>query len=378
MARKLNRRSFIAATGTAGIVGLAGCTGGGGGEGEGNGSGGEETTTEGGSGDGETTTDGGSGGGGGSGGSRLSWHAGGTGGTYFPLSNEFKTVVESQTDFKLQVQSTGASVENAGNLGSGNADFAMIQNDVAYFAKNGEGIEAFQGNAIPALRGVATLYPETIHIVANAEADISSVTDLQGKVVNTGDLGSGTQVNATQILEAVGVSDYTEQNTGFSQAADQLKNGDIDAAFVVGGWPVGAISDLATTHDVTLVAVDGDARQQVKDSGSYFADDEIPAGTYSGIDEAVPTVAVQAMIATQESQAEETVYQITKAIFDNVDQLTIKTDFISADSALDGMSIDLHPGAQRYFDEAGVGGGSSGNESGGNASAGNESGNSSA
>jgi TRAP transporter TAXI family solute receptor len=352
MVRKPNRREFITAAGTAGAVGLAGCTGGDGGEG---------TATTGDGGEGEGTTTAGDGGGGGQ---RLSWHAGGTGGTYFPLSNEFKKVAESETSYKLQVQSTGASVENAGNLGSGNADFALIQNDVAFFAKNGEGIEAFQDNSIPSLRGVATLYPETIHIVAQGNSDISSVSDLQGKVVNTGDLGSGTQVNATQILEAVGVTEFTEQNTGFSQAADQLKNGDIDAAFVVGGWAVGAISDLATTHDITIVPVDGEERQKVKQSGSYFADDEIPAGTYSGVDQAVPTVAVQAMIATQESQSEDVVYGITKAIFDNVDQLTIKTDFISVDSALDGMSIELHPGAKQYFDEQGMSTDGSGNSSG--------------
>ncbi|MFC6724510.1 TAXI family TRAP transporter solute-binding subunit, partial [Halobium palmae] len=315
--------------------------------------------------------DGGSGGGDGA---RLSWHAGGTGGTYFPLSNQFKSIVENNTNYKLQVQSTGASVENAGNLGSGNADFALLQNDVAYFAKNGTGIEAFQGNAIPNLMGVATLYPETIHVVAMANSDISSISDLSGKVVNTGDLGSGTQVDATQILEAVGVSEFTEQNTGFSQAADQLKNGDIDAAFVVGGWPVGAISDLATTNDITIVSIDGDAREQVKNAGSYFADDEIPAGTYDGVDEAVPTVAVQAMIGTQEEQSEDVVYAVTKAIFDNVDQLSIKQDFIGVDSAQDGMSIELHPGAQRYFDEAG-GSGGSGNESAGNESTGTMSGN---
>jgi TRAP transporter TAXI family solute receptor len=326
MRTDINRREFIAATGLASLGGLAGCTSGGNGG------------------------DGGDGGDGGSTDTRLSWHAGGTGGTYFPLSNEFKRVVEANTDYRLQVQSTGASVENAGNLGSGNADFALIQNDVAFFAKNGTGIDAFDGNAIPNLRGVATLYPETIHIVSLASTGIETVSDLEGATINTGDLGSGTQVNANQILEAVGISDYDEQNTGFSQAADQLRNGDIDAAFVVGGWPVGAIEDLATSNDLTIVEVDGDARESVKEAGSYFADDEIPAGTYNGVDEPRQTVAVQAMIATSAEQPDEVVEAVTAAIFDNVSELTIKTDFISADSAQDGMSIELHPGASAYFE----------------------------
>ncbi|MDS0296149.1 TAXI family TRAP transporter solute-binding subunit [Halogeometricum luteum] len=348
MADKMRRRQFIAATGAAGLVGIAGCSSGGnGGEGE------DETTTSGGEGestemgtDTETESSGGSGGSGGSG--RLSWHAGGTGGTYFPLSNEFKTVVEGNTDYTLQVQSTGASVENVGSLARGEADFALIQNDIAYFAFNGEGIDAFQGNAVESLRGVATLYPETIHIVTLAGTGIESPSDLSGATINTGDLGSGTQVNATQILEALGVSDYEEQNTGFSTASDQLKNGDIDAAFVVGGWPVGAIEELAATEDVVVVPVEGDNRQAVKDAAPFYADDEVPSGTY-GLDSAVPTVSVQAMIATTTQVDEATVEEVTAAIFDNTDQLTIKTDFISAESAQDGMSIDLHPGAQAYF-----------------------------
>ena len=330
------------------MAALAGCSGGGDGDDGGDGGDGEATAT--GTsmddGDGMTETETESSGGG----TRLSWHAGGTGGTYFPLSNEFKSVVEANTDFTLNVQSTGASVENVGNLASGDADFALIQNDIASFAKNGTGIEAFQGNAIDNLMGVATLYPETITVITLADTGIETLSDLSGTTINTGDLGSGTQVNALQILEAVGITDFNEQNASFSQAADQLRNGDIDAAFVVGGWPVGAIEDLATTNDVNIVPIAGENRQAVKDAASWFADDTIPAGTYTGVDSAVETVAVQAMIATRSGVDESTVETVTAAIFDNVDELTIKTDFISRDSAQDGMSIELHPGAATYFD----------------------------
>ncbi|WP_136592455.1 TAXI family TRAP transporter solute-binding subunit [Salinigranum halophilum] len=347
--KKFDRRSFLAATGTAALAGLAGCSGGGGGGsggegGEEGGSGGESTEMDS---EGESTEM--DSGGSSSGSTRLSWHAGGTGGTYFPLSNEFKDVIESNTDgITVQVQSTGASVENVGSLASGDADFALIQNDVAFFASNGSGIEAFQGNAVDNLRGVATLYPETIHIVTLADTGIETPADLSGATINTGDLGSGTQVNANQILEALGISDYTEQNTGFSQASDQLKNGDIDAAFVVGGYPVGAIEELAATEDVRIVPIEGDARQSVKDAAPFYADDEVPSGTY-GLESPAPTVAVQAMIATNAEQPEDIVETVTAAIFDNTDSLTIKTDFITADSAQDGMSIDLHPGAAAYF-----------------------------
>ncbi|QAU13625.1 TAXI family TRAP transporter solute-binding subunit [Halorubrum sp. BOL3-1] len=322
------RRRFVKATGVAGVAALAGCSGNGG--------------------DGSDGSDGDGSDGGDS--SRLTWHAGGTGGTYFPLSNEIKTVAEANTDFALNVQSTGASVENVGSLNDGSADFALIQNDIASFAKNGTGIDAFQDNAIENLRGVATLYPETITLVTLAGNDISSVADLSGATINTGDLGSGTQVNAQQILESLGISDYNEQNAGFSQASEQLANGDIDAAFVVGGWPVGAIEDLANTNDLEIVSIAGDNREAVKEDASWFADDTIPSGTYTGVDEAVETVAVQAMIATNAEVPADTVQTVTAAIFDNLGELTIKTDFITADSAQDGMSIELHEGAAAYFD----------------------------
>ena len=316
MSSEENRRTFLRAAGVAGVAGLtglAGCSG-------------DESST------------------------RLSWHAGGTGGTYFPLSNEFKTVVEENTDFTLNVQSTGASVENVGSLGDESAEFALIQNDIAFFARNGTGIETFEGNAVENIRGVATLYPETITVVTLDGTDIETLSDLGGATVNTGDLGSGTQVNANQILEAVGVTDFTEQNAGFAQASEQLANGDIDAAFVVGGWPVGAIEDLANTNDIRILPIEGDDREAVKDAASWFADDTIPGGTYSGVEADVETVAVQAMIATHAGVDASTVETVTATLFDNVDELSIKTEFISADSAQDGMSIELHEGAAAYFD----------------------------
>jgi TRAP transporter TAXI family solute receptor len=335
----IDRRKILKGAAAAGLVGIAGCSGDGG-----DGSDGSDGS------DGDDGSDGSDGSDGGGTESRLSWHAGGTGGTYFPLSNEIKTIVEANTDFSLNVQSTGASVENVGSLADGSADFALIQNDIASFAKNGTGIDAFQDNAIENLQGVATLYPETITLVTLAENDISSVGDLSGATINTGDLGSGTQVNAVQILESVGVTDYNEQNAGFSQASEQLANGDIDAAFVVGGWPVGAIEDLANTNDIEIVPIAGENREAVKADASWFANDTIPAGTYSGVDEAVETVAVQAMIASHTGVADDAVEAVTAAIFNNVDQLSLKTQFIGADSAQDGMSIELHPGAAAYFD----------------------------
>ena len=311
----VDRRDVLKGLGAAGIVGLAGCLG-------------DESEV-------------------------IRWHAGGTGGTYFPLSGELEGIVEDNTDYDMEVSATGASVENVGSLGSGDADFALIQNDIAFFAANGTGLEAFEGDPIENLRGVATLYPETIHIITRPEAEINSIADMEGAAVNTGDLGSGTQVNALQILESVAgltPDDFDEQNTDFTQAADQIRDGDVDAAFVVGGWPVGAVEELATTADIEILNMADDERQAARDDAEWFADDTIPGGTYEGIGDDVDTVSVQAMIATREEYSADIVEDVTTAIFDNLDRLSIKSDFISVETAQDGMPIDLHEGAARYFD----------------------------
>ncbi|MFD1565308.1 TAXI family TRAP transporter solute-binding subunit [Haloarchaeobius amylolyticus] len=315
MSYDLNRRQFVTAAGAAGLTALAGCS--------------SDSTS----------------------GNTLSWHAGGTGGTYYPLSNNFKTIVEDNTDYSLQVKSTGASLENVGNLNREDADFALIQNDVAYFAVNGTGPEDLEGNAMENIRGVATLYPETIHVITQADSGIETVEDLDGKTVNTGDAGSGTQVNALQILETAGIEegDFTEQNTGFDTATDQIRDGDVDAAFVVGGWPVGSVENLATSSDISLVEIGGETREDIMNDAEWFAEDMVPADTYDGISEDLETVSVQAMIATHAEADEAVVEDVTTAIFDNVDDIDQKSDFIDADSAQDGMPIDLHPGAAAYF-----------------------------
>ena len=338
-AERIDRRTVLQGAASAGLIGLAGCSGNGDDD---------DGSSDDGNGDDASDDDG-------NGGSTdvIRWHAGGTGGTYFPLSGEFEAVIEDTTDFDVEVSSTGASVENVGSLGSGDADFAMIQNDIAFFAADGSGLDAFDGSPVENLRGVATLYPETIHVITRPEAEIGSIADMEGMRVNTGDLGSGTQVNALQILESVAgltTDDFDEQNTDFTQAADQLRDGDVDAAFVVGGWPVGAVEELSTTADVDILNLSDEERQSALDAASWFAEDTIPAGTYEGIDEGVNTVSVQAMIATREEYDATIVEGVTEAIFENLDQLSIKTDFITPDSAQDGMSIELHEGAARYFE----------------------------
>ena len=275
---------------------------------------------------------------------------GGTGGTYYPLGNEFKSIVETHTPHETLVRATGASVENVGNLGREEADFALIQNDVAHFAYHGTGLEEFEDSPIDTLRGVASLYPETIHVLTLADVGYDAVVDLEDAVINTGDVGSGTRINARQILEVAGVETFEELNTDFSTAVNQLQDGDIDAAFVVGGWPVDAVEDLATVADIDVLEIDGELREELMAEAAFFAEDEIPGETYDGLETDVETVSVQAMLATHDGVETELVEEITAAIFDHTDEVATRPEFIDVDSALEGVSIPLHPGAEAYFE----------------------------
>ncbi|MDJ1430892.1 TAXI family TRAP transporter solute-binding subunit [Halostagnicola sp. A-GB9-2] len=339
MVQRIRRRAVIATSGALGIGAFAGCIGEDI-EDEAENSGDDDGETD----IGEADPD--------ADGEILSWHAGGTSGTYYPLSGDFKTIVEEHTPHGLQVQSTGASVENVGRLSSGDAEFALIQNDIAHFASTGTGIDEFDGEEVENLRGVASLYPETIHLVTSADSGIESIEDLEGASINTGDLGSGTQVNALQILETAGIDegDFDEQNADFETAADQIRDGDVDASFVVGGWPVGSVEELATTEEISLIELSDDLREEIRDDAEWFADDTIPGGTYDGVDDDVETVSVQAMIATHDGVDDGIVEEVTTAIFDNTDDVGQKSDFIDVDSAQDAMPIDLHPGAEAYFE----------------------------
>jgi TRAP transporter TAXI family solute receptor len=297
--------------------------------------------------------------------SYISIATGGTGGTYYPLGGAMATVLNN-ADIGIQAnaQSTGASIENVELIHNGDAEIAFIQNDVAYYAFNGEeffdadkqveGSEATAG-VYDDLRGICCVYPEVVHIIASDDSGIKTVEDLKGKRVAVGAPGSSTEVNGRQIVEAYGLSydDFSKTDyLSFAESADQIKNGQIDAAFATTGVPTSSITELATTYDVHFLPVDINKLSQYP----YYSEMEIPQDAYKGMTEPVKTVAVKAMLVVNESMSEETVYNITKALFENLDTIAdahARGKDLQLDTALEGMSIEVHPGAQKYYDEQG-------------------------
>ncbi|MFD2679743.1 TAXI family TRAP transporter solute-binding subunit [Bacillus seohaeanensis] len=279
---------------------------------------------------------------------------GGTGGTYYPLGGTLAKIIQDETGIKSTAETSGASAENMAAIKEGDIEIAFTQTDIASYAADGE--QMFK-EKVENARGIATLYPETIQIVTTKDAGIKSVEDLKGKVVSVGEAGSGTLLNAEQILEVHGLTteDLEARNLSFDDSTTGIQDGTIDAAFITSGTPTGAVEGLAATEDIAIVPIEQAKIDELIEKYPYYAKDEVPAGTYSKVDEAVTTVAVLAMLVTSEDISEDVIYDVTKAIFENTDKIThAKGELIKAESALEGMGIELHPGAKKYFDEKGV------------------------
>ncbi|QKY71734.1 TAXI family TRAP transporter solute-binding subunit [Lentibacillus sp. CBA3610] len=288
---------------------------------------------------------------------------GGTSGTYYPLGVAMAQQIFGDVEGVSQARavSTGASVTNAQEMASGDYQLALIQNDIAYYAVNGETLADFEGNTVDNMAGMVSLYPEDLQLVTTADSDINSIEDLEGKNVAVGDQGSGTEANANQVLEAAGLTydDLTAEYMGFGDASQGMQNGTIDAAFIVGGAPTSAIQELGANQDVQVLSIPDDVIESLTSEYSYYTEKTISADTYSdyGQQEDITTVAVMAIMVVDSELPEDAVYNMTKAMFENREELESAhsrgTD-ITLETATEGMSIDLHPGAARYYEEEGV------------------------
>jgi uncharacterized protein len=284
----------------------------------------------------------------------LSIVTGGTGGTYYPLGGSIANIISDATGIQTNAEVSGASAENMTTLKDGNAEVAFTQTDIASYAKDGKLM--FEGNVVDNVKAIGTLYPETVQIVTTAKTGIKTVADLKGKRVSVGAPGSGTFANAEQILEIYGLTmdDIDAKHLSFDESTGGIQDGAIDAAFVTAGTPTGAVEGLAATEEVVIVPVDNDKAEELIAKYPYYAKDEVPSNVY-GLTSPVPTVAVQAMLVVRDDLSEDLVYEITKAIFENTGQIAhAKGKLIKAEKALNGVGIEVHPGAQKYFDEKGI------------------------
>ena len=285
---------------------------------------------------------------------KMTMGTGGTTGTYYAFGGVIANVINGKdVGVEINVQSTGASKANIYLVNDGEADLAIVQNDVMDYGYNGTDLFEAEG-AASNFNTVAALYAEVCQVVSTS--DIASIEDLKGKRVSVGDAGSGVEFNARQILEAYGLTfdDIEVNNLGFGDSSDALKDGKIDAFFCTAGAPTTAIVELATTNDINLLEVDDEHAKILADKYPYYTTYPIPGGSYKGVDNDVQTVAIKATLICSPDLSEETVYNLTKAIFENQAEIAsahAKGAELSLEYAVSGVSVPFHPGAEKYFKE---------------------------
>ena len=291
------------------------------------------------------------------GGTSMTMGTGGTAGTYYGYGGILGSQIKASAGIGVNVVSTDGSKANILGIDAGNYQLGTVQSDVMAYAWEGSRSFTTEGK-IESFRVIGGLYAEAVQLVT-MDPSIKTVADLAGKKVSIGAAGSGVYFNAMDVLAAAGLTeeDIQPQYQSFGDSADALKDGKIDAAFIVAGPPTPAITELFTSNEAYLVPIDGAVADTLLETCPYYTVHAIPANTYPGQTEEVKTVTVKATLIVSASASEEDVYAITKAIFDNMEAITkahAKGAELSIENATSGMTAPFHKGAAKYFAEKGV------------------------
>jgi TRAP transporter TAXI family solute receptor len=294
-------------------------------------------------------------------GERLGIATGGTGGVYFVLGGGLAELIGEHVDgYEATAEVTSASVDNMLLIADGKTDIAFALADTA--ADGVQGRDSFDGEKIPAM-ALASVYLNYTQLVTTAGSGIRTVEDLRGKKVSVGSPGSGTEVIALRVLEAAGLDpaeDIAKRQLGAGESVQAVKDGALDAFFWSGGVPTGAVTDLATTDEVVMVPTEPQLATLQQRYGDVYAKAEIEAGEYEGVDEPVATIAVPNYLVVREDMDAELAYQLTKLLFERKDDLAAvhpSAKSLDKAKAQEVAPLRLHPGAERYYKEAGGDGG---------------------
>ncbi len=282
---------------------------------------------------------------------------GGVAGVWYPLGGAICAAMSDGKAITVTVQATGGSVENIRTVASGERDFGMTSNSFAAHAY--EGIATFEGEAMKNIRGVISFSPSIVQFLVREESDIFELKDFKGKRFGVGAIGSGDEANARMFLKAVGLSydDVDEMMLSVAEQVTAFKDRKIDIIFMTASLPTSGAMDAAASEKVRFIAIKGQEKEAVLELNPYFAPATITSEHYSFVKEDVETLSSPALLVTNADLDEEVVYQALKNMFAKVETLkqahSSMKEF-SVERALVGMTVPLHPGAERFFKEAGV------------------------
>lgn len=289
-------------------------------------------------------------------GSAMRFVTGGESGTYYALGTIMAQHANKNAGLDITAVSSDGSKANVLEIEDGTAQLGFCQTDVMSYAFAGTNI--FDGAPVDVFSVVANLYEEQVQIVTCDET-IKSVADLKGKNVSIGAAGSGVYFNAMDILGAYDITeaDITPTYQSFQDSADALKDGKIDAAFIVAGAPTTAITDLSTTKTAYLVEIDSEHAQKLIESSPYYTEATIPAGTYAGQEGDISTLSVGAVVLAADTCNEDDIYAFVADIYDNLAELeeaNSKFAELNLEKGASVTTVPYHPGAKKYFEEQGL------------------------
>ena len=278
---------------------------------------------------------------------------GGAQGTYQPLGMALADILNKEIPgINASAQMTSASVINIDLLSKKKVEIAFTQSDIAYYAFYG--IEMFDKNKISNIKGLISLYPETLQIITNRASGIKTIDDIKGKRVAVGAAGSGTEANARKILNLYGISfkDIDVQYLSFNDSSSGLKNQTTDVVFATAGYPTLFIEELLTKSDVVLLPIEEEKLDILVEKYPFYSKQVIPANTYAGQDKPVSSLSVMAILAVNDKIDDELGYKITKVIFANIDKLKAAHDAgkeISIENAKKSMTLPFNKGAENFL-----------------------------
>ena len=281
---------------------------------------------------------------------------GGATGNYYAFGNSVSTVLNKVLGCNITVNSTGGSTENARLLGSGENEFAMIQSDVYSYAQ--DGIELFEGGAITNFQAITACYPEMVQIVVRKGSGITSVADMKGKNICVGDVGSGYEVAARQILGAYGMT-YDDINETFADQAtarNGVQDGTFDAMFMCSGYPNSNVVEMSLNGKIDVISIDQEHLDILTKQYPFYSAFD-PEDNQYNLDHNLVSVAVKCMLVCSDKFSEDEIYSLTKALYENLDdvrEINAKANYMSLEGALNGIPSNLHPGAAKYYQEQGI------------------------
>lgn len=282
---------------------------------------------------------------------------GGVSGTWYSVGGVIAAQLSKSPMLSVTAQTAAGGVESIRLVSKNERQLGFAMPNLALYAE--EGIESFEGEKIENIRAICLFMPMEAHFIVRKDSGINTIADIRGKAIGTGAPGSGDEVMCRELLKAVGITydDCTPMMLSFSEQVTAFKDRQIDVMFMLASSPTSAVLDAASQADVKLLPIDGTFRDEILEVFPYYGKATIPAEKYTFLSEDVETIGIGTMLFTNAEMPNDVVYELCQTMFDNIDPIQKAHNSMasfSLDTAIEGLTVKLHPGAEQFYKDNGV------------------------